>query len=378
MPEHTPRINTPREVLRYSELTLEKVDNRFREIINSSAKNSGQEKEKAIYTQYHYYFKKLKAEINNELTSSEFIVSLTIKYLIATQDCLREMMEFTEKNSTEKVHQLIFNVETYLSDFARIQGDIQNGNGEKISSSTKELMSEIESMQMHQRSYISSIEKNDDRLFELERKINTLIVENNNLEKLLKEQKTMIEAEFYNSLKYLDDKRKEVDDVVGVIAAKSVAGSYENSASEERSSANWLRGFAILFMVVIVGVIGYTLIESVKPEFSIEVAALRISFALILSIPAAYLARESAKHRQQQYTHLQTSLDLKAITPYIASLPSDTQNRLKEEMASRIFSQKNFDHITKETYPINTHEIVMALIEKFDAKEKFKNDSKVE
>lgn len=377
MPEDIPRLTTPREVLRHSESTLKNVDDRFREILDLFSKNSGREHVKVIYTQYHYHFTTLTTELKNELTSSEFIISLTIKYLIATQDCLKEMMEFSDENSAEKINRLISHTEISLSDFARIKDIIRNENGEKISSSIKELMSEIESMRTHQRSYISSIEKNNDRLYELEQKINRITIENGNLEKLVKEQSTMIEDQFYDSIKYLDEKKKEVEDVVGLIAEKSVAGSYEISASEERSNANWLRGIAITFMIMIVVVIGYTLVESVTPKFSIEIAALRISFALILSIPAAYLARESAKHRQQQYTHLQTSLDLKAITPYIASLPTDTQNKLKEEMASRIFSQKNFEHITKETYPINTHEIVMALIDKFQPKDK-KDDSTAE
>ena len=61
----------------------------------------------------------------------------------------------------------------------------------------------------------------------------------------------------------------------------------------------------------------------------------------------------------------QTSLDLKAINPYIASLPEEEQHKIKSEIAQRIFAPKDFQSISNESYPINSQEVIMALISKF-------------
>jgi hypothetical protein len=178
--------------------------------------------------------------------------------------------------------------------------------------------------------------------------------------------------------RYLEEKRDQVDDLVGLLGGKAVAGSYETNALEEQRTANNLRWGSIAFMVLILGVVGYSFIEATTAGFNLQNSVLRLVYSLLLSVPAAYLARESSKHRQQQYMHLQTALDLKAITPYIASLPPDIQNKLKEEMASKIFTPRTFDHLTKESYPINTQELVLALLSKIETKESVKKDRKEE
>ena len=118
-------------------------------------------------------------------------------------------------------------------------------------------------------------------------------------------------------------------------------------------------------MALIVGIAGYSFIESMHQSFDLSNSLLRLGLVFLLSVPAAYLARESTKHRQQQYTHLQTSLDLKAINPYIASLPDEEQHKIKSEIAQRIFAPKDFQSISNESYPINSQEVIMALISKF-------------
>lgn len=93
-----------------------------------------------------------------------------------------------------------------------------------------------------------------------------------------------------------------------------------------------------------------------------EIAA-RIAISLILSIPAAYLTRESAKHRQQHYRHRAAALDLATIDPFLASMPEDKRNELKLEIAKRLFAQTEATP-QAESYPINVQEILMALVQR--------------
>ena len=129
-------------------------------------------------------------------------------------------------------------------------------------------------------------------------------------------------------------------------------------------------------MVLIVIVIGYTFWETTTEAFKWENAVFRIVLAFLLSVPSAYLARESTKHREQQYNHLQTSLDLKAINPYIASLPEEQQHKIKADIADRIFASRDFSSVGKDPYPINMNEMIMELIKKLDTNQEKKPEKK--
>lgn len=67
--------------------------------------------------------------------------------------------------------------------------------------------------------------------------------------------------------------------------------------------------------------------------------------------------------------HLQTSLDLKAIDPYLASLPIEEQHRIKSEMSNRLFATKNFSAVGADPYPINVQDVLVRLIDKLEFKD---------
>lgn len=183
-----------------------------------------------------------------------------------------------------------------------------------------------------------------------------------------------ISSLYKESLIEIDSKKKQIDDVLGHASGRAVAGDFETSSAEEKQMANWLRYASLGCMAVIVAVVGYSFWETTTTDFQWQNSVFRIVLAIMLSVPAAYLARESAKHREQQYSHLQTSLDLKAITPYIASLPTDEQHKIKVEVASRLFAAKDYSRFGADPYPINIQEVVMEVVKKLELNKKSKND----
>lgn len=162
----------------------------------------------------------------------------------------------------------------------------------------------------------------------------------------------------------LKEKKESVDSLLGKISEGVISRSYDESAAAEKIEADWLRKGSLFCMVVIALVVGYSLYETTLDAFKWENSFSRFIFTLLLSVPAAYLARESAKHRNQQYSHLQTSLDLKAIGPYLASFPVDEQNKIKSDIAKRLFAPKQFNEVENSIMPINAQEILLKLVEK--------------
>ena len=159
-------------------------------------------------------------------------------------------------------------------------------------------------------------------------------------------------------------KQSEVNELVGLISGTAVSGSYAKSAETEKQWADSTRNGSVFLMLTAVLIIGYSLLETATPHFEWQVGLFRLLFSLALSVPAVYLARESTKHRGQQYSYLRMSLDLQSITPYLASLPEAEQHRLKAEMASRLFGGKDIDVQQIESYPLNVQELVIALASK--------------
>lgn len=164
----------------------------------------------------------------------------------------------------------------------------------------------------------------------------------------------------------LEKRELEITTLLGTLSGHAIAGSYEKGVADEKNAANWLRIGSIFCMGVILVIVAVTLWESTQGEFNLRAALFRAGLAFLISIPSAYLARESTKHRTQQYSYHQKSLDLKAISPFIASLPQDQQDKIKFELSSKIFA--NSDKNNNDTFPINSHEIMMEIIKKLDFK----------
>ena len=214
--------------------------------------------------------------------------------------------------------------------------------------------------------------KHDERVKKLlnenEVKIAQISERSKQLESEMKAEIEKVTALYSNALKDIEVKESQINDILGHASGRVIAGDFETSAGDEKVMANRLRYASLACMAIIVAIVTFSFFETTQADFEWKSSIFRIVLAVMLSIPAAYLARESAKHRAQQYEHQQTSLDLKAITPYIASLPEEEQHKIKIEIANRLFAARDFTKTNIDSYPINTHELMMEIIKKLDTK----------
>ncbi|MGP4734148.1 MULTISPECIES: hypothetical protein [unclassified Psychrobacter] len=260
--------------------------------------------------------------------------------------------------NAKKLKKLIEN--SALSTFPLADNDrLDIANDMQDFQSSKKEMKKVSQNQSTHYEHIKNI------LTESEKKTVSLKQDIESLEDIYNKKIGSISTEYQEQLKAIHDKNDQLDILLGNAASRVIVTEYADSADQEKIAADWLRGGSLFCMVLIVVVAGYSFIESMQQSFDLSNSLLRLALVFLLSVPAAYLARESTKHRQQQYTHLQTSLDLKAINPYIASLPDEEQHKIKSEIAQRIFAPKDFQSISNESYPINSQEVIMALISKF-------------
>jgi hypothetical protein len=241
--------------------------------------------------------------------------------------------------------------------------DTPNENFKASPVSFSRLQSELKELKLD---FTESDNRQKNILSENESRVSILSEGLKSLEAEVSETLQRTEKLFDDSILKFNEKEKQIDEILSHATGETIAGDFAVSAVDERTMANNLRYASILCMVLIVIVVGYSFWETTTASFKWESSVFRIVLAILLSVPAAYLARESAKHREQQYNHLQTSLDLKSITPYLASLPDGMQHDLKVDIANRIFATKNFSKVGADPYPLNMHEILMELIKKLD------------
>lgn len=163
-------------------------------------------------------------------------------------------------------------------------------------------------------------------------------------------------------------KEEQVNKILGHLSGRAISGDFEKNASDERGMANNLRYASIFCMGLVVLIAGYSFIETTKEGFEWSSQVSRFLLMLLITVPAAYLARESGHHRAQHYSYLQKSLDLKTITPFLASLPEDEQHRIKAQIAGKLFVSGDAPVFTNENFPINIHELLVELIKRTEKK----------
>lgn len=170
-----------------------------------------------------------------------------------------------------------------------------------------------------------------------------------------------------SALSELNQKKEKMDEILGYATEGMMAGDFAESAKDEKKSADMYRLLAIIIMMISVIFIGFAFHETTTEGFDWKVALFRALLAIALSVPAAYLAREASKHRDKHYSYKQTSLDIKAVDPYIGTLPESEQHRIKAEIASKLFSATKTVEPKSDSYPINIQEVLIELIKRLEA-----------
>ncbi|MDH6185323.1 hypothetical protein [Polaromonas sp. CG_23.6] len=208
----------------------------------------------------------------------------------------------------------------------------------------------------------TNLRKLEDEKAEISQQINFAI---NAAQESVLQQGLNLESQYEETIANLKLKEFEVVKLLGNLAVSVIAGGYAKSATNEQKSANWFRIFSIVLMMMVVVLLSVTLFESSNNEMNWKEISLRLIISLFLSVPIAYLARESSRHRSHHYSHLQTSLDMAALGPFIESLSPELREKVKAAMVEKIFFQNAKDEKIEDNYGINIQSLLMKFIDTF-------------
>lgn len=140
----------------------------------------------------------------------------------------------------------------------------------------------------------------------------------------------------------LEDQRVQAARIVQVVGNIGVTGNYQQIANSEAKQANFWRWATIVFFAGGITVAAATFIKFWGQPFSPETAlsvVIRLLYAIGITAPAWYTARESARHRTISDRARQTELELASIGPFIELLPEEKKVQIREQLTPHYFGK---------------------------------------
>ena len=161
-------------------------------------------------------------------------------------------------------------------------------------------------------------------------------------------QKADLEKQTADTITDLQSKLEDAKRIVDIVGNIGVTGNYQKIAEQHKKSANNFRLIALGFMVVMSGLLIYSIIDLSNADFNLYKSLVRILAASVLTYPAVYASRESTKHRNLETHNRNLELELASIGPFIELLPETKKEAIKEELVKKYFGQQSNFHSAKK------------------------------
>lgn len=141
----------------------------------------------------------------------------------------------------------------------------------------------------------------------------------------------------------IKQKHQSILDIHELVVTDGVAGGYKKNADDEQRAANTWRWISmgwyslVLLWVVFKGWLGFGIADSGSLDWPVIVTT--ISVTAVAVVAAQFASRQSRIHRINEQRMRWFSLEVKAIDPFISSLPEEMQQGLKRQLSERLFGQ---------------------------------------
>ena len=132
-----------------------------------------------------------------------------------------------------------------------------------------------------------------------------------------------------------------------------VTGNYQQIANAESAQANFWRWVTVAIFGVGITVAGATFVKFWGQPFNAENAwsvAIRLLYAIAITAPAWYTARESARHRTNADRARQTELELASIGPFIELMPDEKKFEIREQLTKSYFGRSVEAHTVSRPF----------------------------
>jgi len=163
-------------------------------------------------------------------------------------------------------------------------------------------------------------------------------------------------------IELLEGRRAEAAKIVQVVGNIGATGNYQLIADREQRAANTWRWITLGLFGVGIAVALSTFLKfwslPMSPDNAASVA-LRLLYAIVITAPAWYTARESARHRTTADHARRVELELASIGPFIELLPEDKKIEIRGKLVEAYFGKSSQPHDVQP--PVDMKEVVKEL-----------------
>lgn len=160
-------------------------------------------------------------------------------------------------------------------------------------------------------------------------------------------QKDVISNDTSSLITELETKLSDAKRIVNIIGNIGVTGNYQKIADYHKKQANMWRWIALFFMVLLTGLLIYTIYHITGHEFNWRVALVRIVAFSALLYPATYASKEASKHRELENSNRKFELELASISPFIELLPEEKKQEIKEKLVDKFFGNTQYQTVNE-------------------------------
>lgn len=143
-----------------------------------------------------------------------------------------------------------------------------------------------------------------------------------------------------NILEQMDEQRRQVEKLVGVIGNLGVTSGYLKAANQARVAMWVWQGITVLAMGGLIAVAYKAFIPIVQGSFTWEGLTGRVFLSLTVGVLAAYAASQADKFLEIERRNRKLALELEAIGPYLAPLPQALQDKFRLDIGERSFGRE--------------------------------------
>nr|WP_295782535.1 hypothetical protein [Rhodoferax sp.] len=166
-------------------------------------------------------------------------------------------------------------------------------------------------------------------------------------------------------LNALEDQRQKAAQIVQVVGNIGVTGNYQRIAKDESTQANFWRWVTVGIFGAGISIAIATFLKFWHEPFSPEniwSILVRLLYAIAITAPAWYTARESARHRTSADRARQTELELASIGPFIELMPEDKKVEIRADLTKVYFGRAVDEHQVQSPLDIaNLKDLVVEL-----------------
>lgn len=165
------------------------------------------------------------------------------------------------------------------------------------------------------------------------------------------EKISQVDADTEKLVERITIKEIEARNLVQSVGEVLVTGSYQKTASDESNLANMFRWvtislFSIGILIVLSNYIFHIIanFKGIAYDENPWTLVSRFLTAIVVSLPAFYTARESARHRTNADKARQRQLELSTLGPFIELLPAETKAEIRDRLTDRYFGNPVEEH----------------------------------